>query len=189
MNGTDITDEQLVRQIRSESCQNRTNLLIKRYIPMVSAKAAKTALRCPSAECDDLFSEGLLGLLKAIRCFDEDKGAPFGAFASLCVDCAMKNCVAKALKANPLSRTEDFDFSAVSDDSPLTEDYIVEKENEQQLIKKLAETLSKRELRIFELYIRRFSYQQIAHELDISEKSVDNALCRAKTKLRKLLGK
>lgn len=85
-----MTDEQLVSRITQTGGEKYATVLIKRYIPVISAKSAKMSLRCPSADKDDLFSEGLLGLLKAIRLYNSEKGASFVTFANLCTDSAMK---------------------------------------------------------------------------------------------------
>ena len=68
------TDEQLLLKIRSgesDGCEAQT--LVKRYMSIVKLKAAKTAGHCPSADIDDLFSDGLMGLLKAIRYYNPEK--------------------------------------------------------------------------------------------------------------------
>ena len=53
-----------------------------------------------------------------------------------------------------------------------------------ELDKISCEILSKREKDIFSMYADGKSYAEISHSLKIGEKSVDNALFRAKKKLR-----
>ena len=154
-----------------------------------SAKSAKMSLRCPSADKDDLFSEGLLGLLKAIRLYNSEKGASFVTFANLCTDSAMKTCISKAIKDNPLSNCEDFDFDLIKDDSLSPEDTVIDKVQDSQLMNRLSDVLSKKEMKVLEMYLAHCSYEQIASELSMNEKSVDNALQRAKSKIRKSMGK
>ena len=50
-------------------------------------------------------------------------------------------------------------------------------------------TFSKKEMKVLEMYLAHCSYEQIANELSMNEKSVDNALQRAKSKIRKSMGK
>ena len=149
----------------------------------------KMSLRCPSADKDDLFSEGLLGLLKAIRLYNSEKGASFVTFANLCTDSAMKTCISKAIKDNPLSNCEDFDFDLIKDDSLSPEDTVIDKVQDSQLMNRLSDVLSKKEMKVLEMYLAHCSYEQIASELSMNEKSVDNALQRAKSKIRKSMGK
>ena len=170
---SDMTDEQLVSRITQTG----------------GAKSAKMSLRCPSADKDDLFSEGLLGLLKAIRLYNSEKGASFVTFANLCTDSAMKTCISKAIKDNPLSNCEDFDFDLIKDDSLSPEDTVIDKVQDSQLMNRLSDVLSKKEMKVLEMYLAHCSYEQIANELSMNEKSVDNALQRAKSKIRKSMGK
>ena len=185
MTGTPFPDKETELTIS----EKYATVLIKRYIPVISAKSAKMSLRCPSADKDDLFSEGLLGLLKAIRLYNSEKGASFVTFANLCTDSAMKTCISKAIKDNPLSNCEDFDFDLIKDDSLSPEDTVIDKVQDSQLMNRLSDVLSKKEMKVLEMYLAHCSYEQIANELSMNEKSVDNALQRAKSKIRKSMGK
>lgn len=189
VNISDMTDEQLVDLILQTNGEQYANKLIKRYIPIINAKAVKMAIRCPSADKDDLFSEGLLGLLKAIRLYNGEKGAAFATFANLCADSAMKTCISKAIKDNPVSACDDFDFDLIEDSSLSTEDTVIDKVQDSQLMERLSGVLSKKEMKVLEMYLAHCSYTQIAKELSMNEKSVDNALQRAKSKIRKAMGK
>ena len=186
---SDMTDEQLADLIRTQNNDSLANELIARYIGSVGIKAAKMAERCPSADRDDLFSEGLMGLLKAVRYYDKNKGASFATFANLCTDRAMKTCVSKAVRAQPLVKYDDFDFDLLEDESRLTEDVVIERETGGALMKKLSGILSATELKVLSMYLMHYTYRQIARELSTSEKSVDNALQRAKSKVKKSMGK
>ncbi len=186
---SDMTDEQLADLIRTQNNDSLANELIARYIGSVGIKAAKMAERCPSADRDDLFSEGLMGLLKAVRYYDKNKGASFATFANLCTDRAMKTCVAKAVREQPLVKYDDFDFDLLEDESRLTEDVVIERETGGALMKKLSGILSQTELKVLSMYLMHYTYHQIARELSTSEKSVDNALQRAKSKVKKSMGK
>ena len=186
---SDMTDEQLADLIRTQNNDSLANELIARYIGSVGIKAAKMDERCPSADRDDLFSEGLMGLLKAVRYYDKNKGASFATFANLCTDRAMKTCVAKAVREQPLVKYDDFDFDLLEDESRLTEDVVIERETGGALMKKLSGILSQTELKVLSMYLMHYTYHQIARELSTSEKSVDNALQRAKSKVKKSMGK
>lgn len=189
LNISDMTDEQLVDLIVQEHGEECANELIKRYIPILRVKAAKMALRCPSTDKDDLFSEGLMGLLKAVRLYNGEKGASFATFANLCADSAMKTCISKAIKDNPILKDDDFDFDMIRDDSLSTEDAVIDKVGDIQFMRRLSGVLSKKEMKVLDMYLKHCSYEQIATELSLNEKSVDNALQRAKSKIRKAMGK
>lgn len=62
----------------------------------------------------------------------------------------------------------------------------LDKESMRELSRRIQSVLSELEYTIFELYIGGYSYFEIAARVGKSEKSVDNALCRIKIKLKKL---
>lgn len=186
-----LSDEELLKNIKSTDkiSSDEAAVLVERYMNVVKVKALTTAKRCPSADFDDLYSDGLMGLLKAIRYYDEKKGASFATFASLCVDTSMKTCVAKALKISPANKDDDFDFDSLQDEGKSTDDIIIDKEQNGEFYKKLGEILTDKEMAVLDMYLRHYSYQQIGEALGIKEKSVDNALQRAKSKIKHNLGK
>lgn len=186
-----LSDEELLKNIKSADkiSSDEAAVLVERYMNVVKVKALTTAKRCPSADFDDLYSDGLMGLLKAIRYYDEKKGASFATFASLCVDTSMKTCVAKALKISPANKDDDFDFDSLQDEGKSTDDIIIDKEQNGEFYKKLSEILTDKEMAVLDMYLRHYSYQQIGEALGIKEKSVDNALQRAKSKIKHNLGK
>ncbi|MBQ8791194.1 MAG: sigma-70 family RNA polymerase sigma factor [Ruminiclostridium sp.] len=186
-----LSDEELLKNIKSTDkiSSDEAAVLVERYMNVVKVKALTTAKRCPSADFDDLYSDGLMGLLKAIRYYDEKKGASFATFASLCVDTSMRTCVAKALKISPANKDDDFDFDSLQDEGKSTDDIIIDKEQNGEFYKKLGEILTDKEMAVLDMYLRHYSYQQIGEALGIKEKSVDNALQRAKSKIKHNLGK
>ncbi len=178
-----VEDEQLLQSI-AESADNRernekTSELISRYIRIIRIKANK--MHSNTVEADDLVSEGFIGLLSAIRNYSPEKGK-FSAFANTCINNRMKTAVMKS--DNRLVLTEDFDFDEIEDDNVSTEDLVIRKEQNSEISEKLDKLLSKREKEVLSLYIGACSYEEIAAKLNISVKSVDNALSRARKKLR-----
>ena len=76
--------------------------------------------------------------------------------------------------------------SEVIDLSRSPEEQIMLKEQIDLAMQKLRGILSARELEVFVLYTDGLSYTSIARRLGVSEKSVDNALQRARKKIEKL---
>lgn len=186
-----LSDEELLSNIKNADkiSSDEAAILVERYMHSVKLKALSMAKRCPSADFDDLYSDGLMGLLKAIRYYEEGKGATFATFVSLCVQSSMKTCVSKSLKTSPLNKEDDFDFGTLQDNSASAVDIIIDKEQNGEFYKKLSGILTAREMSVLDMYLRHFTYQQIAATLSINEKSVDNALQRAKSKIKHSLGK
>lgn len=176
-----MTDEQLI----ISADENSQAALIERYVPVIKAKAG--LLKNKYIDTDDLVSEGFLGLLNAIRCYNVSKGT-FSAFARTCIVNKMKNAVMSAITAtkNSADLSENFDFGSIEDTNIGTEELIILRERNGELLKKIENELSSREKEVFYLYLSAYSYAQIAKKLNISVKSVDNAIARAKSKLRNL---
>ena len=62
-----------------------------------------------------------------------------------------------------------------------------ENENYEEIKEKIVKTLSKLELKILSFFLKGLSYDEISKALNITKKSVDNALSRIKTKLKFLI--
>ena len=171
-------DESRKEQVMSE--------LITRYVNAIVIKANRTATgfgrgRYNKQDAEDFISEGFLALLNAIRTYEESKGS-FGAYANACIDNRMKNASGKIRRSFILS--EEFDPAKVKEQSPAADEVVIEKEARAEILKKIGKILSEREFKVFEMYLDSFSYLQIASRLGVSVKSVDNALSRARKKLK-----
>ncbi|MCL2108084.1 MAG: sigma-70 family RNA polymerase sigma factor [Oscillospiraceae bacterium] len=186
------SDEILVAELRrysdSEASHDQImSALITRYVNVIVIKANKTARSFGlfnKQDAEDFISEGFLALLSAIKTYDARKAhqGGFSAYANVCIDNRMKNALGKARRTFILS--EEFDPALVKEQSPAADELVIEKETRAEILKRIDKVLSPREFAVFELYLDSFSYRQIAQTLNISEKSVDNALSRARTKLK-----
>ncbi len=181
-----LTDEELVGVLQNHTSPMESpeiSLLIYRYSRIIRIKASKLK-KSVNIDDDDLFQEGVLGLLNAVRAYKSEKGK-FQSFAEVCIVNRMKNAVSKS--TNGYTVAEDYDFEQITDESALTEDYVILKERNDELFEKLEKLLSKKELAVLQLYLEGFSYKQIASKLSVSIKSVDNSLSRSKQKLKQWL--
>src|ERR1700677_2746882 len=58
------------------------NNIVKQYLPLVKAVVGRLAMTLPAhVNGDDLYSAGLVGLLKAVRRFDSKSGSSFESYA------------------------------------------------------------------------------------------------------------
>lgn len=188
-----MTDEELLFKARKSNEAEAATIisaLISRYMRIIIIKANKTIKhkhnKIIKPDKEDLISEGFLGLLSAIRAFDEGKGS-FANFANTCIDNKIKSSVI-GFKSMPLM-SDDFDIMSLKDTAPLADDVLIEKESKAELSSKLRNVLSAHEFNVLGLYINDYSYNLISEKLGISTKSVDNALSRARIKLKKHYGK
>lgn len=130
---------------------------------------------------DDVMQEAALAFYSAACSYDVNSEVTFGLYAKICIRnrlVSMQRALyAKKKKRKPREKT-------VSQD-PVNR--LLDKENSELLEKKIDSALSKLEMSVFELYVQKKTYVEIAGELGISVKSVDNAIYRIKTKLRRLI--
>ena len=87
MNYNAITDEELINIYKEEKKVESEALkeLISRYTPVVNNKASKFFVM--GSEKNDIVQEGMIGLLSAIKNYDNNKNnTSFKTFANLCID-------------------------------------------------------------------------------------------------------
>lgn len=136
---------------------------------------------------DDLFQEGLVGLLKAVRTYDGVSSA-FSTYASSCIGHSVLSAVRRYRRQSavsvPLDETAQ-DTAVASVSSPESE--LVDRESSALLYARVLSGLSPFERAVFELYLSDYSYAEIASRIGKPEKSIANAICRARRKLRAML--
>ena len=175
-----LTDKELLDNNPGES--GMTAELISRYIKIVFAGARKYS---SSADYEELVSDGMEGLLSAVTSYDKDKGE-FAAFAAVCVENRLKNAVRKSQRHN--SRIADAEpncLEDIADPAPTPEEVIIERENSEAVLKKMRDELTPLEMGCIEGAVLGLSYSEISEKLGIDKKAVDNALSRARAKLRR----
>ena len=198
-----MTDEQLIARLRSGETEIMDFIMVK-YKPMVRKKAR--AMYLLGGENEDLIQEGMIGLIKAVRDFDELQGAGFASFAELCVSRQMYSAIeaSKRKKHMPLnSYVSLYEEGGENDENkkvPLIdmiepdvdnnpEALYFGKEYTEVFTEKLKESLSPLEDHVLYLHLMGTDYKTIAELLGKSPKAIDNALQRIKAKAEKLLDK
>lgn len=185
-----MSDNELLSVVRQnkngKNGRDAVSVLISRYLKLVLKRAH--AFSDDYSDVEDLTQEGMLALYKAIDSFDPLNGAKFSSFADSCVSNRIKTVAAgfaKHKESRCVSPDEGEDDIAASDASP--ENICLERENSRSIKKEIASLLAPQEIKVFELYLDGLSYKEISSKLDISEKSVDNAVFRIRKKLKTLL--
>ncbi len=161
-------------------------LLVALCEPMLRAQVAR--FRFPAAEAEDMEQEGLLGLLSAVRTFDPSREVSFRTYASACVRnrllSVLRRRAARATEVpvEDVSTVADGAVSSVNDPAALMQ----EKEEAAHMLSRIREALSEREYVVLLRYLDGDAYTAIAAQLQTTPKAVDNALQRARAKLRRL---
>ena len=195
-----MTDEQLIKDLRAGDSKIM-DFLMDKYKPLVRKKAR--AMYLLGGENEDLIQEGMIGLFKAVRDFQEEQKTSFFSFAELCISRQMYSAVESAnrKKHMPLnsyvSLYEEKD-SEENENPPLIDTIVADEENDPEVLffgkeytsffqEKLKEQLSPLENKVLYLHLQGTNYRTIAELIDRSPKTVDNALQRIKAKAEKLL--
>ncbi len=196
-----LTDEELLVKLKNGE-DLAENELFDRYKDLV-VKISRGYF-IVGGDIEDLVQEGMIGLYKAIKGYNGHKETSFKTFALLCIKHQIQTAIKRANtnKNKPLSSAvslqsftngnsnETLDFlpmELVLDTTPAEK--IIDKENYQNLKKEIKKILSPLEYEVLKFYLQGFSYKEIAKNLNITEKSIDNSLSRIKTKLRAKLTK
>ncbi|MGN1222773.1 MAG: sigma-70 family RNA polymerase sigma factor [Christensenellales bacterium] len=141
------------------------------------------------AELNDVIQEGMIGLFNAYSSFDVNKNVQFKTYASICINRQIISAIKKAYKYSKDDLMDDLNISEINANtiklSP-EEQYIIE-EDYKSLQGKIKEVLSIKELNILSKFLQNKSYEEISNELNLTKKSVDNALTRIRTKLKFLI--
>lgn len=195
------SDEELILRLRDGEAAI-TDYIMEKYKNLVRSKAKSMFIL--GADSDDLIQEGMIGLFKAIRDYDSGRDASFATFADLCVSRQMYTAVqaSRRQKHTPLNsyislygtnrepgENDEVQLinSLVSKVEINPEDLLIDKENVENLAKRIEKELSLFENQVLDLYLTGMSYSQIARVLGKDEKSTDNALSRIKSKVKKIL--
>ena len=133
---------------------------------------------------EDLLQEARIGLLKAIQGYDPHRNVDFLPYAKTCIHNHIISAMneAKAQKHAALNRSVNLDSATLfSYDNPL--DIMIIREQLEAVLSHAQSALSELEKKVLLLYLEGISYKKIATKLQITEKSVSNALCRIRSKL------
>jgi len=194
-----LTDEQLVLMAR-EGSETAEEILIEKYKGLVRAKAK--AYFIAGAEAEDVVQEGMIGLMKAVRSFDEGREASFKTCAGTCINNQILKAIRKAEreKNQPLNDAISLDNHLGEKDENLTIGDILKAsmfdEPEEKVIyedtllrlKGLSRNIfSPLEAQVLRAKIAGKNYQEIAEELGKSPKTIDNALQRIRKKIMAFL--
>ena len=198
-----MTDEELIDHLR-EGEAPIMDYICDKYKNLVRSKAKSMFIL--GADKDDLIQEGMIGLFKAVRDYDMGRDASFYTFAELCINRQMYTAVqaSKRQKHLPLNTYVSLDSGSqpqdregqegqrladtIADKTGLNpEELFLDKERVDYLEKTIERELSEFEKQALDLYMTGMGYAQIAKVLGRDEKATDNALGRAKQKIRGFL--
>ena len=190
-----MTDDELLRLHRAGDARAE-DTLYARYKQIVRSRARTYFLI--GADREDIIQEGMIGLYKAVMDYQFDRQSSFRSFAELCITRQIITAIKAATRKKhaPLNSYISFNRSVNEGETerPLIdvltsmrisdpEEVLIGRENYAVVADSIEHSLSKLARDALGLYLYGYSYQQIADHLQITTKSVDNAIQRVKKKL------
>lgn len=160
--------------------------LVGRYLFTVRSRAS--VYDKSGIDFEDLVQEGFIGLMNAVKCYENNFGTSFSTFAYLCIDRNILSAVRKSIAKKQIPKSalvfieDNYGLQDSGQDNP--ESVVISKENIKILRQRITEKLSKTEQKVLNLYLMGYSYEKTAEKLGCSQKSVDNAIQRLRKKLK-----
>lgn len=191
-------DEEILLEIKNGN-DKALDYLISKYKNLVNNKVAKYYII--GAEREDIVQEGLIGLFKAIKDYDNTKQNSFKSFASLCIERQIITAIKTSNRQKHLPLNSSLSLNNTINDSNNDSSFldiidaqnvedpletITKKEYYTNIKEKLNANLSDFEKKVLYSYIEGNSYISIAEKLDMPVKSIDNAIQRIRKKLPKI---
>lgn len=182
-----LTDEELIGRYRMGEGA-ALDYLMEKYKGLVLSKARPLFLT--GGDTEDLLQEGMIGLFKAVRDYQREKGASFLTFANLCVDRQIFHAIdhSQTQKNLPLNTyvplpEEDELGEAPAGREVNPEAILIDQEEDVRLKDYLHRNLSRLENQVLERFLTGESYEEIGRALGREPKAIDNALQRIRRKM------
>lgn len=188
----ELSDQQ-VAELVNEGNMDAFVELTARYMGLIRGKAS--AFRGVPIDAEDLYQEGLLGLLHAAHSYRSSGSASFKTYAGVCIYHQMVTACRSALSRKNLplhnfvsfhdaEQNDCWTTSLMSDQIANPETLLIDRENLEGLRARINQSLSKMEQEVLFLYLNGCTYQEIAQKQVVTVKAVDNAIQRVRKKLK-----
>ncbi len=184
-NGEEIDENQLIMRIRQGE-EELFSLITFEFLPVINKYVS--ALDCSGGDSEDFVQIGLLALCGAVDAYDF-ASASFSTFASLCIRRAIISELRyfSSKKQIPRGALSDINEAEIWNEND-PESAFIDKESINVLTDKIKLTLSSFEYKVLTAYLKHGNYSKVGAALNITPKEVNNALQRARKKIRKSIG-
>ena len=185
-----MTDEQLCL-LAGEGNRYAEEILVARHHRLVRSCARPYFLA--GGDNEDLLQEGMFGLLKAIREYDQTREASFQTFAGTCIRHRLYSVLkaASSGKHVPLNQSVPLNPSFFDANPAFAqvdpEVLLIDREKAASLLQSTRKQLSEFEVKILGYYLDGLTCSEIAETVGKSAKSVDNAVQRIRRKVARHL--
>lgn len=195
----ELNDNELVI-LANENNEEAEKLLIDKYSSIIKMYVNNNLKRALFIGMDekDLYQEGLLGLMYAIKNFDREKNVTFYTYVCLCVDTNIRSAIRSAnrYKSKILNESISLDeffedeesnlYNILKDESNDPSIKIIEKEHNDKIFKLLNDRLAEFEKKILNFKLQGLSNKEIAVILGKDRRSVENTIGRIRNKYKEI---
>lgn len=196
-----LSDEDIVN-LAQNGDQEAEEYLIRKYKDVVRSKAHLYFM--VGADSEDIVQEGMIGIFKAIKSYQNSRQASFRTFAEICINGQIITAIKRAgrLKHSPLNtsislnkpisdgeKEQTLEETLLSNSHTDPEAIVLLKEDMDYIEGNSGDILSDLELRVWNEFLQGKSYAQIAEATGKSPKAIDNAVQRTKRKIESYLEK
>ncbi len=195
-----LSDEELIERYRAGET-GIMDYLMDKYKNLVLGKTR--SLYMMGGDSEDLIQEGMIGLFQAVNDYDFGRDASFFTFAELCISRKVYNAIKASndKKHSFLNNYISFFDSQSDEDKKNTltmieqlpgndeqdpEKFVLTKELMEELERAIRDSLTPLERECFGLYMTGMKSGEVARIIGKSAKETDNAIQRAKKKLKKI---
>ncbi len=187
-----MSTEELIEYAQTGT-QEAIELIVERYHDMVYKLSQQ--YYGAWAEKSDIIQNGYVGLLKAIFYYDCEKKSNFNTFAWMNINSEMKSFLTYLNRKKNKMLSDSVSFEDILHETEEDEEgsYFITKEkqdiyenpyDEEMIIEKtlnyLKQAVTSKEYKVFQLFLQKYSYEEISSIENMKKKKVDNTIQKCK---------
>ena len=200
MDYKDINDNELIYMC-CENNEEAENIIIDKYKNCINQciKSLMKEYYIVGMEQSDLYQEGLIGLMHAIKSFDEEKDVTFYTYANTCIKTSMISAMRSTFRKKNRILNTSYSLDKLMDEESNHNFYdifedntneptglLIKEEEKQELLDMVKSKLSKKELQVFNYKLDGLTNEEIADSLNNTKKYVENTVFRINKKYKEL---
>ena len=199
MDYKELNDNELIYMCY-ENNEEAENIIIDKYKNCIVSilKGYLKEYNIIGVEVADLYQEGLIGLMHAIKSFNKEKDVTFYTYANTCIRSSIVSAMRQTFRMKNRILNNSFSLDKLIEDSNHNyyeifkdESYdpnrvLLKEEENSEIINAIKSRLSRSELVIFELKLKGLNNTEISELLNKSKKYVENTMFRINKKYKEL---
>lgn len=196
---SELNDNELL-SLAEDNNEEAEKILIEKYSNTIkkSISANLSWAKLSGLDEKDLYQEGLLALIYAIRNFSKERNVTFYTYALLCVDTYIRSAIRSAnrykfkalnesISLDKLFESSDINlYDILKDEASDPSVKLINKESNENLLNNLNARLAPFEKQVLKLKLEGLSNNEISIMLDKYKRSIENTISRIRTKYKEV---